>query len=78
MYIASAQEYSYTDSNYGKTWMYFPDGDGVPHVIGLNEQNRFRGGPFDNSYSVSDQVNFELYTRLIYQLYLNKRKTCKS
>lgn len=54
--------YTNEDENYGKTWMYFPDGDGVPQKVYLTEppeNSRARG----RSKSVKERVQFELYTR---------------
>ncbi|KAJ6617598.1 hypothetical protein Bhyg_17391, partial [Pseudolycoriella hygida] len=59
--IVQAEDYTNFDENYGKTWMYFPDGDGVPQIVNLTES------PFGStrSFSVKNQMNFELYTRVV-------------
>lgn len=56
---ANAQNYTNYDENYGKTWMYFPDGDGVPQVIYLTDSPMGAS----RSLSVKSRTNFELYTR---------------
>lgn len=46
------------DENYGKTWMYFPDGDGNILVANLtNEAFRIRAEP------ILGDISFELYTQ---------------
>lgn len=59
--LLAADHYSEEDPDYGKTWMYFPDGDGVPQVANLTEPpNASARG---RSQPVKDKVRFELYTR---------------
>lgn len=53
------------DENYGKTWMYFPDGDGNPQKIYLTEPPPDNARARGQSKSVKERVNFELYTRLV-------------
>lgn len=58
---SNVDHYSDEDSMYGITWMYFPDGDGVPQVANLTEppNSNSRG----RSQPVKEKVRFELYTR---------------
>lgn len=56
-----AERYSDEDSNYGKTWMYFPDGDGNPQVANLTEPPNSNGRA--RTGEPRDKVRFELYTR---------------
>lgn len=46
---------------YGITWMYFPDGDGVPQVANLTEPPNPNGR--GRTQPVKEKVRFELYTR---------------
>ena len=57
----SAHNYSYYDENYGKTWMYIPDGNGVPQVAYLTPPPLGRADAKGNE--VKDHIRFELYTR---------------
>lgn len=59
LFKAKAQNYTNYDEDYGKTWMYFPDGDGVPQVVYLMESPI----GLTRSLSVKSRTNFELYTR---------------
>lgn len=54
--------YSYFDPDYGKTWMYFPDGDGNPQVMYLTEPKPISRND-ERRRPVREQVNFMLYTR---------------
>lgn len=47
--------------DYGRTWMYFPDGDGVPRVALLNSDER--STPSVPDEVGPDDVTFYLYTR---------------
>lgn len=52
-------EESTNDPDYGETWIYMPDGDGMPRVALLTPPP-----PSDQSrIGNSDKVNFYLYTR---------------
>lgn len=54
------ENYTDEDEMFGKTWMYFPDGDGVPQIAYLTEPDpRGRGR---SQQSVRSMVRFELYT----------------
>lgn len=55
---ANGQSYSNQNDTYGKTWMYIPDGDGVPQVAYLTEEAETSRGRRKN---VKDSVRFELY-----------------
>lgn len=59
--LAAADHYSEEDSNYGVTWMYFPDGNGLPQVANLTEPPNSNGR--GRSQPVKEKVRFELYTR---------------
>lgn len=53
------------DKEYGKTWIYFPDGDGVPQIANITEPEdktlvNLRG---KDSLPIRFKVHFELYTR---------------
>lgn len=43
------QEYSYIDENYGITWMYFPDGNGIPNVVNLTQLPPLDDDPKEDS-----------------------------
>lgn len=49
------------DPDYGKTWMYFPDGDGQPQVVNLTEAEKNTSQ--SRSSSTDSEVTFQLYTR---------------
>lgn len=57
---AQAANYSNEDEGYGKTWMYIPDGNGVPQIAYLKEESSPSRG---RSKSVKEHVRFELYTK---------------
>lgn len=38
-YCANVSDIKNYDPNYGKTWMFFPDGDGNPQIIDLHESD---------------------------------------
>lgn len=60
--VVTCSNYTNQDELYGLTWMYFPDGDGVPQVAYLTEESgRRRGG--GGQRNVREHVFFELYTR---------------
>lgn len=60
--VSSNKNYTREDEMYGITWMYFPDGDGVPQIAYLTEEDgRSRGG--GRARDVKDHVHFELYTK---------------
>ena len=54
----------YVDSSYGKTWMFFPDGNGVPQVAYLTEPPSRKADP--KAGNIIDKVRFDLYTRYFY------------
>lgn len=49
--------------DYGKTWLYFPDGDGVPHIVNLTsasveqEHQSYLRKDFDK------KIEYRLYMR---------------
>lgn len=51
--------YTNEDDGYGVTWMYIPDGNGVPQVAYLTGDPETSRGRRKN---VKDHVRFELYT----------------
>lgn len=55
-----ASNYTNEDKDYGVTWMYIPDGNGVPQVAYLTEESETSRGRRKN---VKDAVRFELYTQ---------------
>lgn len=55
-----ATNYSNEDDGYGKTWMYIPDGNGVPQVAYLKEESSPSRGRNKN---IKEHVRFELYTK---------------
>lgn len=57
----ASKNYSREDENYGKTWMYIPDGEGKPQIAYLTEEAGGRGRTRDSD--VRDHVRFELYTK---------------
>lgn len=57
---ASAEEYSEHDANYGKTWMYFADGDNKPQIANLTEPPP-DGNSRGRTKSVRERTRFELY-----------------
>ncbi len=59
--MQAQDNYTNYDENYGKTWMYFPDGNGVPQVIYLGEPPF--GTPRLVEITVKNRIRFELYTR---------------
>lgn len=63
-----ASNYTNEDKDYGVTWMYIPDGDGVPQVAYLTEESETSRGRRKN---VKDAVRFELYTQWVFSTILN-------
>lgn len=57
----TCSDYSNEDDDYGKTWMYIPDGDGVPQVAYLTEEDA--KSRTTGRKDVKDMVRFELYRR---------------
>lgn len=57
----TCSDYSNEDDDYGKTWMYIPDGDGVPQVAYLTEEEAKKRT--NGRKDVKDMVRFELYRR---------------
>lgn len=55
-----ASNYSNEDEGYGKTWMYIPDGNGVPQIAYLKEESTPSRGRDKN---IKEHVRFELYTK---------------
>lgn len=55
-----ARNYSNENEDYGVSWMYIPDGNGVPQVAYLTEEHEASRGRRKN---VKDSVHFELYTK---------------
>lgn len=55
-----ASNYSNQDDGYGKTWMYIPDGNGVPQVAYLKEESSPSRG---RKKEIKEHVRFELYTK---------------
>lgn len=55
-----ARNYTNEDKDYGVTWMYIPDGNGVPQVAYLTEDSETSRGRRKNA---KDYVRFELYTK---------------
>lgn len=45
---------------YGKTWMYFPDGNGIPQIAELNVTSEVASRFY---YPVEKNTEFHLYTR---------------
>ncbi|XP_031632237.1 lipase member H-like [Contarinia nasturtii] len=69
-----ARNYTNEDKDYGVTWMYIPDGNGVPQVAFLTEESETSRGRKKNA---KDYVRFELYTQKSGQpkvMQMNKRK----
>lgn len=52
--------YTNEDKDYGITWMYLPDGSGIPQIAYLTEEAEGSRGRRKN---VKDAVRFELYTK---------------
>ncbi|XP_055308491.1 lipase member H-like [Sitodiplosis mosellana] len=55
-----ASNYTNEDKDYGVTWMYIPDGNGVPQVAYLIEE---KGSSRGRDKNTRDAVRFELYTQ---------------
>lgn len=55
-----ASNYSNQDEGYGKTWMWLPDGNGVPQVAYLKEESTPSRARNKN---IKEHVRFELYTK---------------
>lgn len=63
-----AKNYTNENEDYGVTWMYIPDGDGVPQIAYLTEEKPAGRGRKKN---VKDAVRFELYTKWVFSTILN-------
>lgn len=63
-----ARNYTNEDKDYGVTWMYIPDGNGVPQVAYLTEESETSRGRKKNA---KDYVRFELYTKWVFSTILN-------
>lgn len=63
-----AKNYTNENDDYGVTWMYIPDGDGVPQIAYLTEEKPAGRGRKKN---VKDAVRFELYTKWVFSTILN-------
>lgn len=64
----TASNYTNEDKDYGVTWMYIPDGNGVPQVAYLIEEAESTRGRRKN---VKEHVFFELYTKWVFSTILN-------
>lgn len=60
MFRQTGSNYTNEDKDYGVTWMYIPDGNGVPQVAYLTEEAEASRGRRKN---VKEHVRFELYTK---------------
>lgn len=52
---------------YGKTWMFFPDGNGIPQIAYLNITDLLRSVLTFNE----NDIKFHLYTRLYNVIIIN-------
>lgn len=52
-------KYSNEDDGYGITWMYIPDGNGIPQIANLTEPDVSRALP----PNLKEYIHFELYTK---------------
>lgn len=64
-----ATNYTNEDKDYGITWMYIPDGNGVPQVAYLTEE---KGTSRGRNKNTRDAVRFELYTQWVFTMKLNQ------
>lgn len=62
--VSCAKNYTNFDGNYGKTWMWFPDGNGIPQIMNL--MPFMPNARANEKMSTKKQINFELYTRLFF------------
>lgn len=65
---APDMNYTNEDDGYGVTWMYIPDGNGVPQVAYLTGDPDTSRGRRKN---VKEHVRFELYTMWVLSTILN-------
>lgn len=68
MFGKTGSNYTNEDKDYGVTWMYIPDGNGVPQVAYLTEEAEASRGRRKN---VKEHVRFELYTKWVFSTILN-------